>query len=104
MRPSVEAKSIGSGIEMAPGSTANDIDRRRTPDGARVVGSNTTSVVSSDGEPASATTLSAPTRRPSSSVKAESTSPSSRPGWTWTIRSRPSDRAIATIEPSGRKP
>ena len=48
--------------------------------------------------------LVAPERRPASSVNADSTSPRARPAAMWNNRSRPSARAIATIEPSGRKP
>ena len=38
------------------------------------------------------------------SVNGDSTSPARRPGATWTIRSRPRARAIATTEPSGQEP
>ena len=89
MRPPALGNVMGSAVDVHAGSMASELDRRRTPAGARVAGSSATTIGASVGVPAIATMPRGPTRRRSSSVNGDSTSPASRPGAMWKIRSRP---------------
>ena len=59
---------MGSAADVQAGSMASELERRRTPAGARVAGSSATTIVASVGDPATTTIELGPTRIRSSSV------------------------------------